>query len=67
MGDYEGNRELSRDRAEAVRKRLTEAGGITDVVAIGVGPAAPVTCNDNADTARMNQRVEVWVRRPPGS
>lgn len=67
MGDYEGNRELSHDRAEAVRKRLTEAGGITDVAAIGVGPAAPVTCNDNADTARMNQRVEVWVRRPPGS
>jgi phosphate transport system substrate-binding protein len=67
MGDYEGNRELSRDRAEAVRKRLTEAGGMTDIAAIGVGPAAPVTCNDNTDTARMNQRVEVWVRRPPGS
>lgn len=67
VGDYEGNRELSRDRAEAVRKQLTEAGGVTGVSAIGVGPAAPVTCNDNADTARLNQRVEVWVRRPSGS
>lgn len=67
MGDYEGNRELSRDRAEAVRKQLVDDDKALPVTVLGVGPAAPVTCNDDMNTARMNQRVEVWVRRPQGS
>jgi len=67
QGEYAGNRALSQDRAEAIRKRLMAEQGIPQISAIGVGPAAPVVCNDLPETARFNQRVEVWIRRPLGS
>jgi len=67
QGEYAGNRALSQDRAEAIRKRLMAEPGAPVVNAVGVGPAAPVVCNDVPETARMNQRVEVWIRRPLGS
>lgn len=66
-GNYQDNRALSQDRAEAIRRRLAEQHGLTNLTAIGVGPAAPVMCNDNAASALSNQRVEVWVSRPMGS
>ena len=59
-GDYEVNRQLSKDRASAVRERLTAA-GLNVASAIGVGPAGAVACNLNSLTAPLNQRVEVWV------
>jgi|GEM_PF-2886288 len=61
-GDYVGNRTLSRERAEAVRDRLTAA-GLANVSAIGIGPGAAVACNLDNATAPLNQRVEVWVRK----
>ena len=61
-GDYVGNRTLSRERAEAVRDRLTAA-GLANVSAIGIGPGAAVACNLDNNTAALNQRVEVWVRK----
>ena len=63
VGDYGQNRILSRDRADAIRNRLQEA-GIQDVTAVGVGPVGAVACNLDPNTGSLNQRVEVWVRRP---
>jgi phosphate transport system substrate-binding protein len=63
VGDYGQNRILSRDRAEAIRNRLQEA-GVQDVAAVGVGPVGAVACNLDANTGPLNQRVEVWIRRP---
>ena len=65
-GDYAENRTLSRERAEAVRDRLVTNYGIKDSVALGVGPAAAVACNLDPNTAPLNQRVEVWLRKPAG-
>jgi phosphate transport system substrate-binding protein len=62
-GDYAENRTLSRERADAVRDRLI-AGGVQSVSSIGVGPAAAVACNLDANTTALNQRVEVWIRKP---
>ena len=61
-GDYAGNRALSKDRAEAIRDRLTAA-GLQNVTATGIGPGAAVACNLDPGTASLNQRVEVWVRK----
>ena len=66
QGDYEANRQLSLSRAAAVRERLKTTAGFTRVAAVfGVGPAAPVACNSDANARFLNQRVEVWVR--PGA
>ena len=65
-GDYNQNRILSRERAEAVRDRLL-AGRIQDVTSLGVGPAAAVSCNLDPATGPMNQRVEVWLRKQRAS
>lgn len=62
-GDYSANQVLSKDRAEAVRARLL-ALGISKVSAVGVGPAAAIACNLSPATASVNQRVEVWLRKP---
>ena len=61
-GDYAGNRALSKDRAEAIRDRLT-ASGLQNVTAVGIGPGAAVACNLDPGTATLNQRVEVWLRK----
>jgi phosphate transport system substrate-binding protein len=61
-GDYTSNRTLSKDRAEAVRNRLIAA-GLRDVTAVGIGPGAPVACNNDPATTLLNQRVEVWLRK----
>ncbi len=65
-GDYAENRTLSRERAEAIRDRLVSSYGIKDAMALGVGPAAAVACNLDPNTAPLNQRVEVWLRKPAG-
>lgn len=61
-GGYAGNQALAKDRAEAIRGRLT-AVGLQGVTAIGIGPGAAVACNLDAATAPLNQRVEVWLRK----
>ena len=65
-GDYAENRILSRERADAVRDRLVSNHGIKDVVSLGVGPTAAVACNLDPNTAPLNQRVEVWLRKAAG-
>ncbi len=64
-GDYTENRNLSRERADAVKERLV-ASGIKPAATLGVGPAAAVACNLDATTGPLNQRVEVWMRKPRG-
>ena len=64
-GDYGENRILSKERAEAIRDRLVNVHGIKDVMCLGIGPAGAVACNLDANTASLNQRVEVWLRRAP--
>ena len=65
-GDYADDRELSRQRASAVRERLMAA-GIQNVNAIGVGPMAAVACNLDPATSPLNQRVEVWIHKARSS
>lgn len=62
-GDYADDRELSRQRASAVRDRLMAA-GIQNANAIGVGPMGAVACNLDPATSPLNQRVEVWIHKP---
>jgi len=66
VGDYSENRTLSRERAEAIRDRLVSNYGVKDISATGIGPAAAVACNLDPATASLNQRVEVWLRKPVG-
>ena len=61
-GDYADNRQLARDRAQALGARLTDA-GVPNVSAIGIGPGAAVACNLDPGRGVLNQRVEVWVRK----
>jgi len=61
-GDYSDNRQLARDRAQALRARLNDA-GVANVSAIGIGPGAAVACNLDPGRGVLNQRVEVWVRK----
>ncbi len=61
-GDYADNRQLARDRAQALRERLTDA-GVANVSAVGIGPGAAVVCNLDPVRGMLNQRVEVWLRK----
>lgn len=61
------NKALSKDRAEAVRDALVKAapdGALEDVVfeIVGYGEASPLVCEDTAQDAAINRRVEVWVK-----
>ncbi|MFW8633613.1 OmpA family protein [Cribrihabitans pelagius] len=60
VGALEANRELSRERAAAVRSRLVEAHG-ADAARIeiaGAGYMAPVASNLTPEGRRLNRRVE---------
>ena len=61
-GDYNDNRTLSKERADAVRDRLVAA-GVKIVSSTGVGPAGAAACNLDPNASTLNQRVEVWVQR----
>ncbi len=61
------NKALSRERAEAVRDALVKAapeGALEDVAfeIVGYGEASPLVCEDTAQDAAINRRVEVWVK-----
>ncbi|TDL79354.1 OmpA family protein [Palleronia sediminis] len=61
QGALEGNIALSRQRAEAVRRRLVQAYGVPpgQVRAQGVGYLAPRASNGTAEGRLFNRRVEV--------
>lgn len=74
-GSFDGNRALSRQRAEQVAAELAaygiggasvdgsdSAAATTGVTVFGFGQIAPVGCNTTAEGRRTNQRVEVWIR-----
>lgn len=61
------NKSLSTERAEAVLAALQAAAsdGALDGVEIevlGYGEASPLVCEDTAEDAEINRRVEVWVK-----
>ena len=56
------NDELSKKRAEAVRKVLVSRGlGEQQAVAIGMGEQSPVAPNDTAEGRSKNRRVELHI------
>jgi outer membrane protein OmpA-like peptidoglycan-associated protein len=63
-GTLEYNNELSNRRATAVVKNLTSVHGIASerMIAIGVGPAAPISTNKTDDGRALNRRVELVER-----
>lgn len=61
-GSQKTNDELSRKRAEAVKRELIAAGVAESVVsAQGLGPSNPVADNGTADGRKQNRRVEIEV------
>ncbi len=60
-GTYEYNMNLSRRRAAAVVRALTSQHGIAAnrLKAVGVGPVAPVTSNNDEQGRARNRRVEL--------
>ena len=68
VGQFDGNRQLSEERAAQVAQELVDyAGnrlpGIT-VSSFGYGEIAPSGCNANQEGRRINRRVEVWIKSP---
>lgn len=62
-GDVERNRELSRRRAEAVKRYLVERGIAADrLEAEGRGPDDPIADNGTEDGRARNRRVEFKLR-----
>jgi len=66
-GGADGNRKISRQRAEEVAKMIREAAIRADLSkirfrAVGMGEVSPLACNDTASGRHTNRRVEVWMR-----
>jgi outer membrane protein OmpA-like peptidoglycan-associated protein len=63
-GSYEHNLELSAARAGAVVAELTGKHGIPEsrLMAVGIGPVAPVATNDTREGRDRNRRVELVKR-----
>lgn len=59
-GAFGQNRHVSNQRANEVANQLRQRGAKV-VQAKGLGPVAPVACDDDPDTAIRNRRVEIWV------
>ncbi|MEJ6403150.1 phosphate ABC transporter substrate-binding/OmpA family protein [Yoonia sp. 2307UL14-13] len=66
VGSDTNNITLAERRANAVRDiLLAENVGFLDddvVSTFGMGPIAPVDCNDTAEGRELNRRVEIWIR-----
>ncbi|MBY6190136.1 DUF937 domain-containing protein [Microbulbifer agarilyticus] len=61
-GDAAANEELSKTRAEAVKKMLADAGvQAVRVTAVGVGAAKPVADNNTEEGKQKNRRIAVKV------
>ncbi len=68
QGSDEDNRQLSRDRANAVRTYLLTKGIAADrITAEGMGESQPVASNDTPEGRANNRRVEIVVNRQPQS
>jgi phosphate transport system substrate-binding protein len=70
FADWDGNDDrnfkLSLGRAQGILAELKRQGiAITEDAfnAMGMGPVAPVACNDTPEGKVKNRRVEVWVQR----
>jgi outer membrane protein OmpA-like peptidoglycan-associated protein len=63
QGDPDTNRELSLNRAQAVKDRLVELGVGSESVAVeGRGDTEPFGDNATADGRALNRRIDLWVR-----
>lgn len=61
------NQRLSEERAEAVRRFLTDQGvSARRVTAVGLGERFPVTTNETEAGRKRNRRIEIEVRPPAG-
>lgn len=66
VGSAEANRQLSQQRAEAVRDYLVTQGiDANRVVARGMGEDFPIASNDTAAGRQQNRRVEVLISEAP--
>ena len=68
VGQFDGNRDLSEQRAAQVSQELIAFAGdrlnnIT-VSSVGYGEIAPSGCNADQEGRRINRRVEVWIKSP---
>lgn len=62
IGDHDYNMALSERRAEAIRDALLAYGVQKErLVAVGLGPMAPIDKNATASGRAENRRVELWV------
>ncbi len=62
QGGYRHNVDLSRRRAEAVRKYMVDAGiKAKRIETSGVGPDEPIATNETADGRALNRRIEFTV------
>lgn len=60
------NEELSKNRADAVKKELVAAGMPAEVITThGLGPQNPVATNDTAEGRKQNRRVEIKIVADP--
>ena len=66
FGGDGANFELSRKRAEAVRRYLVDSAGIPAfrVSAVGYGETQPVASNQTADGRARNRRIDVFIGAP---
>lgn len=68
FGEFDGNRDVSKLRAQSLMQQLQRAGGqrLKNITLSfeGYGEIAPSSCNDTDAGRRMNRRVEVWIKNP---
>jgi OOP family OmpA-OmpF porin len=63
VGDPQANLKLSRERAEAVRKALADAGApAARLSAEGYGETKPIVANDGADGRARNRRIDFTLK-----
>ncbi|MDX2194358.1 MAG: OmpA family protein [Gemmatimonadales bacterium] len=66
VGTEAANAELSRERADAVRRALGARGvGVTTLESVGLGTAEPLAAPTPAERARLNRSVSFTVRLVP--
>ena len=65
QGSEEINKNLSQDRARAVRDYLVHEAGVdpSRITAIGYGSERPVATNESADGRSLNRRIEITISR----
>lgn len=60
MGDEDYNLQLSKRRADSVKKALTDRGIADDrIKTIGLGASKPIVANDSDENRSLNRRVEM--------